>query len=148
MWPTPSVLFAVSHGVVIGPLMPSGDPFVVAQTSSPASTDLLVQSMPSTPVSTSSPLAPPFHLKTLIVLTPPPLVKAETTSRSPSLWLPVNAVLPFDDVQSIPTIFFIDRRGVILSVEVGYDGYEELRNHAFAEESEQPPDFHSQKAHH
>src|SRR5207245_758320 len=26
VWPTPSVLFAVSHGVVIGPLMPPGHP--------------------------------------------------------------------------------------------------------------------------
>ena len=34
------------------------------------------------------------------MLTPPPLVKAETTSRSPSTWLPVHGVLPPADAQS------------------------------------------------
>ena len=59
VFPTPSVLFEVFHGVVIGPVI--GAPvFVVAQTSSPPAVPL--QSAPwATDVAPSDPPAPPFQ---------------------------------------------------------------------------------------
>src|SRR5436305_14722161 len=87
LFPTPSTLLEVRHGVVIVPVL------TVAQAaSSPA---VFLQSTPwATGLAPSEPVAPPFHLYTVIVETAPPLVNAETMSRSPSLWLPVNGTAP------------------------------------------------------
>ena len=90
--PGPSCLFDVGHGVVIEVLMGNGPEFVVAQTASSPAVDL--QSTPcAAGVVLSAPPAPPSQRYTSIVLTPPPFVNAETTSRSPSTWFPVNATL-------------------------------------------------------
>src|SRR2546421_2442519 len=42
----------------------------------------------------SDPLAPPFHRSAWTLATLPPLVNAETTSRSPSWWAPVKSLAP------------------------------------------------------
>ena len=58
--PTPSVLFAVSHGVVIAVLIARVPEFVVAQVASPGPVDL--QSTPwATEVVPSVPVASPFQ---------------------------------------------------------------------------------------
>jgi peroxiredoxin len=46
---------------------------------------------------------------------------------------------PFDDVRSIPTTFFIDRRGVIQNVVVGYRDFETLKTHALQPDFEGTP---------
>ncbi len=46
---------------------------------------------------------------------------------------------PYSDVRSIPTTFFIDRRGVIQEILVGYDELADLRKHALAKDSEGEP---------
>ncbi len=43
---------------------------------------------------------------------------------------------PFDGVDSLPTLVFIDKQGVIQSVLVGYHDFEELREHATAADFE------------
>lgn len=51
---------------------------------------------------------------------------------------------PYSDVTGIPTTFFIDRKGIIQSVLVGYHDFEDLREYAIASdyegESKSPPD--------
>ncbi len=41
---------------------------------------------------------------------------------------------PYKDVQAVPTTFFIDRKGVIQSVVVGYHEFEQLKEHALAKD--------------
>ena len=41
---------------------------------------------------------------------------------------------PFADIHVFPTTFFIDRNGVIQTVVVGYTDYEQLKNHALADD--------------
>lgn len=41
---------------------------------------------------------------------------------------------PYSDVSSIPTTFFIDRKGIIQDVLVGYHDFENLKEHALAED--------------
>src|SRR5207245_520960 len=76
----PPFLFAVSQG---GSSVPFVGSLTVAHAASPPRVDL--QSTPcATGVVPSEPVAPPFQRYTSIVLTTPPLVNAETISRSPS----------------------------------------------------------------
>lgn len=46
---------------------------------------------------------------------------------------------PYSDVRAIPTTFFIDRRGIILHVAVGYHDFAALQTHALAEDYEGQP---------
>ncbi len=46
---------------------------------------------------------------------------------------------PFSDVASLPTTFFIDRKGIIQSVLVGYNSLEALKAHALASDYEGVP---------
>jgi peroxiredoxin len=46
---------------------------------------------------------------------------------------------PYDDVTAIPTTFFIDRKGVIQAVFVGYHDFAELKANALAKDYEGPP---------
>lgn len=46
---------------------------------------------------------------------------------------------PYGDVRSIPTTFFIDRKGVIQNIFVGYHDYETLRTAALAEDYKGEP---------
>ncbi len=46
---------------------------------------------------------------------------------------------PYKDVSAIPTTFFIDRRGVIQEVLVGYHDLETLRKHATATDTTEEP---------
>lgn len=46
---------------------------------------------------------------------------------------------PFSDVDSLPTTFFIDRKGIIQNVLVGYNSLEVLRAHALASDYEGMP---------
>ena len=91
----PGFFVSVSHGTsvpVLEPLPSSRTPFTIAQTASPKA----ARSQPA-PTATgagfSAPPAPPTHSYTFTVLTTPPLVNSETTSRSPSMWLPVKLVV-------------------------------------------------------
>ncbi|MFZ0825903.1 MAG: redoxin domain-containing protein [Verrucomicrobiia bacterium] len=43
-----------------------------------------------------------------------------------------NLPSPYADIQSIPTTFYIDRKGVIQTVGVGYHGYDDLKRDALA----------------
>jgi peroxiredoxin len=43
-----------------------------------------------------------------------------------------NLPSPYSDIQSIPTTFFIDRKGVIQTVAVGYHEYDDLKQEALA----------------
>lgn len=51
----------------------------------------------------------------------------------------VDPVAPFDDISALPTTFFLDRRGVIQTVLVGYHDLETLRSHALAPDTEGEP---------
>ncbi|MGA2915232.1 MAG: redoxin domain-containing protein [Sedimentisphaerales bacterium] len=44
-----------------------------------------------------------------------------------------NLPMPFDQISSIPTTFFIDSNGIIQNVLVGYNDYETLKTNALAE---------------
>ena len=46
---------------------------------------------------------------------------------------------PYDSIQSIPTTLFIDRRGVIQKVLVGYQDFDTLKSYALQKDSEGPP---------
>ena len=46
---------------------------------------------------------------------------------------------PYDGIQSIPTTFFIDRRGVVQNVLVGYHDYLSLKSHALQKDFEGQP---------
>jgi peroxiredoxin len=46
---------------------------------------------------------------------------------------------PFDRIEAIPTTFFIDRRGIIQEVIVGYHDYDSLKKHALATDTEGDP---------
>jgi len=46
---------------------------------------------------------------------------------------------PYDEVSSIPTTFFIDRKGVIQEVLTGYHDFEKLKEHALAADFEGEP---------
>ena len=82
----PSLSWVAQGGV-------TGLALTVAHTASP--TAVVLQSAPETiGVGLSWPFGPPSHLKTSTVLTAPPLVKEETTSRSPSMWLPAKYAAP------------------------------------------------------
>jgi hypothetical protein len=62
LWPTPSCLFAVSHGVEIVPPVPLVGPLTVAQATSLVPPLCVLQSPPSaTGVVPSEPFAPPFQ---------------------------------------------------------------------------------------
>jgi cytochrome c biogenesis protein CcmG/thiol:disulfide interchange protein DsbE len=50
-----------------------------------------------------------------------------------------EAPAPYADVESIPTTFFIDRKGVIQKVLVGYHDYDALKEHATASDYEGEP---------
>ena len=41
---------------------------------------------------------------------------------------------PYKDVSAIPTTFFIDRKGVIQNVFVGYHDFDNLKTHALAQD--------------
>jgi len=43
-----------------------------------------------------------------------------------------NLPPPYSDIQSIPTTFFVDRKGVIQTVAVGYHDYDDLKKEALA----------------
>lgn len=43
-----------------------------------------------------------------------------------------DLALPYKDIQSIPTTFFIDRNGVIQSIAVGYHEFAAIKEHALA----------------
>ena len=45
-----------------------------------------------------------------------------------------NLAPPYADVQSIPTTFFIDRKGVIQTVAIGYHDFDDLKGEALAED--------------
>ena len=45
---------------------------------------------------------------------------------------------PYESIQSIPTTFFIDRRGVIQKIAVGYHDFYAIKNHALQKDSEGP----------
>src|SRR4051794_664830 len=89
--PTPWTLLEVSQGVVIVPPVPLLGPLTVAQATSALPPVCVLQSPPSAtgvlprapgfgPVPSAS-----FQRYTDTLLTEPPLVKADTISRSPSL---------------------------------------------------------------
>jgi cytochrome c biogenesis protein CcmG/thiol:disulfide interchange protein DsbE len=59
-------------------------------------------------------------------------VAAEAGLGYPIAAAPSGLPKPFDQIEGLPTTFFIDRQGVIQSVLVGYHDYEELREHALA----------------
>jgi len=46
---------------------------------------------------------------------------------------------PYSDVSSIPTTFFIDRKGVIQEILVGYHDFEKLKEHSLADDFEGEP---------
>jgi thiol-disulfide isomerase/thioredoxin len=46
---------------------------------------------------------------------------------------------PYNKITFIPTTFFIDRKGVLQSVSVGYHGFNELKEQAQAKDHEGPP---------
>jgi peroxiredoxin len=46
---------------------------------------------------------------------------------------------PYDEVRSIPTTFFIDRKGIIQDVLVGYHDFGKLKTHALADDFEGEP---------
>ena len=46
---------------------------------------------------------------------------------------------PYKDVQAIPTTFFIDRKGVIQSVMVGYREFNQLKEHALPKNLQEEP---------
>ncbi|MSU59605.1 MAG: TlpA family protein disulfide reductase [Pedosphaera sp.] len=46
---------------------------------------------------------------------------------------------PFNDVQGIPTTFFIDAGGVIREIAVGYHDFEDLKSHALTNSLPAPP---------
>jgi len=48
----------------------------------------------------------------------------------------VDAGAPYDQIKALPTTFFIDRRGIIQSVVVGYHDFEDLRAKALAPDTE------------
>lgn len=50
-----------------------------------------------------------------------------------------NLPRPYSEVRAIPTTFFIDRRGIIQHVAVGYHGFETLKAHALAKDFEGEP---------
>jgi peroxiredoxin len=50
-----------------------------------------------------------------------------------------DAPSPYADIQSIPTTYFIDRKGVIQKILVGYHDFEHLKEHATAEDFEGEP---------
>jgi peroxiredoxin len=49
-----------------------------------------------------------------------------------------NLPSPYGDIKSIPTTFFIDRKGIIRDVLVGYHDFRQLNAHVIA--LDQPPD--------
>jgi peroxiredoxin len=46
---------------------------------------------------------------------------------------------PYSDVSSIPTTFFIDRKGIIQEVLIGYHDFGSLKEHALADDFEGEP---------
>jgi peroxiredoxin len=50
-----------------------------------------------------------------------------------------DAPAPYSDIQSIPTTYFIDRKGVIQKILVGYHDFEELKEHATSVDFEGEP---------
>jgi peroxiredoxin len=46
---------------------------------------------------------------------------------------------PYNKISFIPTTFFIDRKGVLQSVSVGYHDFNELKEQALAKDKEGPP---------
>jgi len=46
---------------------------------------------------------------------------------------------PFDSIEAIPTTFFIDRRGIIQDIIVGYHDYDALKERALAADTEGDP---------
>jgi thiol-disulfide isomerase/thioredoxin len=46
---------------------------------------------------------------------------------------------PYKDIRFIPTAFFIDRKGVIQSVTIGYRDFNQLQQHALARDQESLP---------
>ncbi len=46
---------------------------------------------------------------------------------------------PYSDIESIPTTYFIDRKGVIQKILVGYHDFDELKEHATAPDFEGEP---------
>jgi peroxiredoxin len=50
-----------------------------------------------------------------------------------------NLPAPYNDLEYIPTTFFIDRKGVIQTIAVGYHDYDQLKGDALASDSSGPP---------
>lgn len=49
-----------------------------------------------------------------------------------------NLPSPYKDIASIPTTFFIDRKGVVQSVVIGAQGYHAIKKHALTADFERP----------
>jgi peroxiredoxin len=50
-----------------------------------------------------------------------------------------NLPAPYNDLQYIPTTFFIDRKGIIQTIAVGYHDYDQIKGDALAPDSKAPP---------
>ncbi|HEV2319092.1 MAG TPA: redoxin domain-containing protein [Verrucomicrobiae bacterium] len=50
-----------------------------------------------------------------------------------------NLPAPYNDLQYIPTTFFIDRKGIIQTIAVGYHDYDQIKGDALAPDSTAPP---------
>ena len=50
-----------------------------------------------------------------------------------------NLPSPYNDLQYIPTTFFIDRKGIIETIAVGYHDYDQIKGDALAPDTTAPP---------
>lgn len=50
-----------------------------------------------------------------------------------------NLPHPYDEIESIPSTFFIDRKGIIQTVDVGYHDFDDLKKDALAKDYEGAP---------